>query len=272
MKLTHDNYFTHENTYLTSSKIRDFLKSREYFYKKHKEHSIEKETTDAMVEGSMVDDFLTRGEEYFHQNYKVVSRRNKKNPPTGYTEVTQAMWENAINRAQKVARCGAYQEIAKHEKQVLLQYEIKSFKQFPGLAGILDFLHINKKRKEAIITDLKTSQTIDPIKYSYKAIDFGYDIQLANYGWLVHELFDIPYQNIKYQHIVVEKDVDKIHKVGTFIFDNDLIDVVRKELKHIVKTIDDCDDWTDGDVLWEEAFIITDKEKINQRMMGVLPN
>lgn len=262
MQLTPTNYHSKENKYLTSSKLRDFLTSKEYFKKMHITHKLEKETTDAMIEGSMVDDLLTRGKKHFYSHYTPVERRNKKNPPQDYVEVTQTMWDNALNRAKKLTECSAYKQIEHYEKQVILQLEKPSKnKLFEGAAAMLDFLYVDKRGEVADIVDLKTARTIEPLKYNYDALSHGYDIQLAWYGWLVHELHGIPYNKITYKHLVVEKDVYNINKVGTFIFDRYHIDVLREELMQIMEEIFACKDWKDKDATWEDAHTIINLHK-----------
>ena len=78
MKLTHNNYFTTENNYLSNSKIRDFLKDPDYFYKRHVTGEITFEPTPSMKIGSAVDLYLTGSPAAFRKAYqeKVLKKDN----------------------------------------------------------------------------------------------------------------------------------------------------------------------------------------------------
>lgn len=225
MVLTKNNYFTPENQYLTNSKLKDYLKSKEYFYEKHVKHSVEKKETPALVLGSMVDDIVTCGWKTFEKNYKVVTRRNLKNPPKAYTEVTQAVWDEAVEIGTKVRKSQAFKDLKGFRRQVLLKYNEK-IGLFKGLAGLLDFLKI--EGNIATIVDLKTSNTCHPKKYLYHSFDYGYFWQLAFYAKLV--LLNYEEVNIvRCYHVVVEKDADKIYPMNVFEFSQ--VNIAQEMLK-----------------------------------------
>lgn len=263
-KITHKTYFTKRNKYLSNSKVGDFNKSKAYFKRKHILGKVEKKESPALLLGSMVDTYLTEGPAKFRQLFVPVARRSLKNPPTGYTEVTQAVYDQGLAIATKVASTKAFKDLKKYKKQVILQHDIKDFSQFPGIAGMLDFLLVDMKNKKAHIRDLKTSKTADMRKYFWHAIGFGYHRQMAMYGWLVSETFGIPRENITYGHLVVEKDPDAIYKVVTFMFDTAFITTCMDKLKEKVYQIDAETRWLDDEVTWENAYIINEKGSYEQ--------
>jgi len=269
MKLNKENYYTPANNFLTSSKTRDYLKSPEYFFQKHVLNSIEQKKSDALLEGRMLDTLLTEGEDVFEYNFRPVERRSLKNPPTGYTEVTQTMYDACLQRAEKVKKTQAYKDLSLYKKQVILEKEFQNFgKRFAGIAGMLDFLHVDEQKKYAVIIDLKTSTTVDPMKYYWHAIGYGYELQMAWYGWLVHEVYGIDYNAIEYGHLVIEKDTDGINRVGTFFFDKDLIMAKRNMLEDLAYEIAHQENFKDKDVTWEGAAYLGSFSKPGAVMMN----
>lgn len=257
MQLTEENYFTPENNFLTSSKVKDYIKSPEYFFEKHILGIVEQKRSDALLEGKMLDTLLTKGQDVFEFLFRVVERRSLKNPPTDHTEVTQTMYNACLQRAAKLRATTAFRDLTTHKTQVILQKELPNLgKRFVGIAGMLDFLHLDVVNNLAIITDLKTSVTVDPTKYYWHSINYGYDIQMAWYGWLIHEVHGIDYHNIQYRHLVIEKDPDGIGKVGTFTFNNDFIDLKREMLQSLVVEIGNRETFKNKDVTWDNATIL----------------
>jgi len=230
MRLTKKNYFTLENQYISSSKLKDFAKSKEYFYNKHVRGSVERKVTPAMTLGSMVDVYVTAGPKKMGDLYHVVARRDLKNPPTGYTEVTQSVWDEALAIGKKVRASAAFKELKGYRKQVLLKVD-EPIGRFPGMCGVLDFLMVNGS--EATIVDLKTSSTIDPKRYFWQCMDYGYDIQMEFYNNLVRKKYP-EVQTVRCLHLVVEKDPDKIHRIATFHFSTHLLNDARIKVEKLL--------------------------------------
>jgi hypothetical protein len=235
MKLTTKNYHSEKNKCLTSSKIKDYLLDERYFFDKHVLRIVEPEKTDAMLIGSMVDEALSFGVKSMKRKYVPVARRGKESVGRK-TEVTQAMFDSAMNMIQSVMTTSAYKELDAFERQVILTADIPKSKYFDSkLAGMLDFLKVEENR--AVIVDLKTSSTVDPKKYYYHSKDFGYWMQAATYSFLVCATYNIPLENIEFYHLVVEKDMKGIHKVRTFKFDPKGIAWMVGELHKIIGEI-----------------------------------
>ena len=120
-----NNYFTTKNKYISNSRIGDFLKDKNYFYKKHITGEIENKKTPAMEIGSAVDCWLTQGKEIFKKNYKMVVRKNSKNPPADYIELNETNYNNICNMCEKVEKQKAFQDLKDYKTQVILHNNIK---------------------------------------------------------------------------------------------------------------------------------------------------
>jgi hypothetical protein len=251
MTLTLQNYFTPDNKYLTNSKIGDYLKSPNYFYRKHILHEIEKPTTTAMVMGSAVDFLLAQ--EGNKPEYRVVERRNLKNPPTDYIEVNQAQYDEIFEVADAVSKTSVFTDIDKtYEKQVILKQDVKIGEHFVGLAGIPDYIKITDD--EIIIIDLKTARTTDPRKYYYHSQEFGYYRQQAHYQMLAQKMY--PGRKCVSYHLVVDKLKD-IYNVVLFKLDQREIERAKSVLSQIVEEIKLRTDYSRPNLTWNDAIKLT---------------
>ena len=249
--LTLANYFTSDNKYLTNSKIGDYLKSPNYFYRKNILHEIEQPTTSAMLMGSAVDYLLAQDGE--KPKYVVVERRNLKNPPTDYIEVNQAQYNEIFEVADAVANTEVFKDIDKtFEKQVILKQDVKIGEHFVGLAGIPDYIKITDD--EIIIVDLKTARTTDPRKYYYHCLEFGYFRQQAHYQMLAEKMF--PGRKCTSYHLVVDKLKD-IYNVVLFKLDQRQVEIAKNELILIVEEIKNRKDFNKPNITWSDAITLS---------------
>ena len=253
MKLTKANYFTSKNKYLSNSKINDWLKDKEYFYKRHISNEIDKEETPSLRLGKAVDYYVFDGPAKFAKKYKMVARRSKE-PEKRIIELPTAEYQEVIEMGQKINRQDAMKEVKKwYKTQVILQNDL-DLGHFTGICGILDALYIDKNKEKAIIMDLKTSKEILPKKYFWHCIKYNYIRQLAMYSILVEKNYGIT--DIEYQHLVMEKDPDGIYNCQTFVFEKDLI---KKEVENIWKLLEEIKRETKflpRNVGWKDAVMI----------------
>lgn len=259
MKLTSSNYFTNANRYLSNSKISDYLKSKEYCYKKNILGTIEKKETAALVIGSAVDLWLTKGRQYFEKQYIRMARKNSKLDPK-LIQLTEREYDEVVDICEAVEKTKAYKQIKRYKKQNILQLDM-DLGVFEGICGIPDFYNIDKLGNCEIV-DLKTSQTIDNIKYYYHAKDYGYFRQQAMYQILLKELHP-EIETIVSKHLVVEKDPDKIYKVATFTLDQDEIDFEKENLMDLFMEIKKEKNWKDKETTWEDAIELKNPKKPN---------
>jgi hypothetical protein len=266
-KLTAKNYHQ-PNKYLTTSKIKDFIIDERYFYEKHVLHTVEEEKTDAMTTGSMVDVLVMYGSRRFRRDFKIAARRNKADPPAKYTEVTQAMYDEAVRMAGRVMETKAYKELDKFERQVVLTMPLGTYMQdnglFCGFSGMLDFLKVDYEGEKAVratIVDLKTAKTIHPIRYYWQTEEFLYWLQAASYVRLVSYNHTIPLSAIDFYHLAVEKDPKDLHHVATFKFDMDKIMENLMHLDRLSELICTKKEFVRRDVSFDDAFILRGQAK-----------
>jgi hypothetical protein len=257
MKLTLSNYYTDENRYLSNSKISDYLKSPNYFYRKHILHEINSKGSEAFVIGSGVDYLLAQDDK--KPKYVVVERRNLKNPPEGIVEVNQSQYDDIFDIADAVAETDVYKDIDKNfKKQVILTEDFKIGDHFIGLCGLPDFIKVTDK--EIIILDLKTSRTTDPRKYFWHCKEYGYFRQQAMYQYLASVKYGAD-KEISSYHLVVEKTKD-IYDVKLFKLDQKEID---KETVTLYKAFDDIarrKDWSRPNIKWSDTIELTNPSEI----------
>lgn len=227
-KLTKKNYYQTNNGWLTNSKINDWLKDKCYFYRKNILGTVPPKKTDAMLIGSAVDEWLTKGRKSFDKKYKLVSRRTSGND----YELNQTQYDHIVKMCEKIEIQDAYKSLKKHKKQVILSYPLELGRHFAGIAGMPDFLKINGNH--ANIVDLKTSAEMDSInKYHWHCENFGYYRQAAMYSLLVYLNYP-EITDIICNHLVVEKDSDGIYNVFTYILSDDRI---KFEINKILNTL-----------------------------------
>lgn len=255
MKLTKNNYYT-VNPYLTNSKITDWLKDKNYFYRKHVLGEIVSEPTDAMIIGSATDCWLTESEEKFRKLYVPVARRNLKNPPKGHTEVSQTMFEQIEAMSRRVEDTTFYKEVKrkKFTSQKILQYDVDLGKHFKGIAGIPDWFKVDKKKKQAVIVDLKTASSIDPYKYHFHCEEYGYYRQQAMYRILLRKLYGVV--KIENYHLVIGKDSDKIYSVEAFRMGDERLNEEEKLIKSTLEEIAQETEFAPKDVSFNTAIEI----------------
>lgn len=254
MKLTLKNYHTPKNKYLSVSKIKDFQLDKRYFYDKHIAHTIETEKTDALIIGSAVDTLLLHGNTAFNKSFKVVERRNRQNPPDNYTELNPGQYKEVLTIVEKVRATTAYQELNDFNRQVILTEERPIGKYFKGLCGMLDLLKVSGTK--AIIVDLKTSNTIDPLKYYYHCVDYAYFLQAAMYRHLV-KLNNPKVKTVEFFHLTVEKDNNNIYHVQTFKFDDKIIDNYWKKLSSLIMDVSVEEKFLPMDTNFKDTILIT---------------
>lgn len=235
--LTKENYFSLNNGYLTNSKIGDFLKCPEYFYKKHITGEIGRTETSALKIGKGVDELLTQDQintAFFvkgDMRTKVGKEEAEEKEKEGYTLLTKAEYESMMALAIAVERTDAYKQLKDFTRQEILSVEMELGELFHGIAGIPDFYKYDSVLKKCIIVDLKTSNEIEQKPYYYHCINFGYFRQMAMYSILLKAKFpDII--DFEYYHLVVDKTKD-INHVKTF-------QLINNEVEDEIKYLKDC--------------------------------
>ena len=240
MKLTSKNYYTTKNNYLTSSKLKDYLKDPYYFYQKHITHEItEILDTPSVRIGQAADCYLTRGASVFNNTFqqKVTKKENpdlfeyQKTVPDNL--LTQAEYERAIGIIDAVKSTTLYKDIKKNFKaQQILQHDMP-LGLLKGIAGMLDWLRIDGER--AMIIDLKTTSDASEKKFRYQMLDLNYYLQQAVYQMLVH----LNYPEIKEckSYILAVENNGPVYGMNIFEIDQAVIDLEKSFVSSLIQKI-----------------------------------
>ena len=205
------DYYKQGNRLLTRSKILDYLKSPEYFYRKHIECSIEQESSDVFLIGGVVDELLTEDKSkrvyQGHDEEGKAKRRTEKlveeYEAKGITLITETMEEEILNIAMAVEKCSAWKIIKeKGTFQAVISVGLPKNEHFDILAGRPDFYWI--EGDTCYLGDLKTTKSIEPIRYYYNSLSYKYHWQMAIYGKLIRDVYP-EVKKIIYRHIQLRK-------------------------------------------------------------------
>jgi len=209
-----DTYITKNKGYLTSHKLKEFIRCPFCFKKKHIDvmPSPRQETLDYFVIGQAFDDYMTYGEDAYKNKYEVVTRRGGESEKQQLTKL-QGDTINALARAY-----GMNPFFSPSIKKKVLEGEIFDLQ----VRGELDHFI----EEENIIVDIKTTANLakfDPMSYIY---------QMSFYHLLMEE---IEGKKCTARLYVCEKDVS-IPKSLCFEFTQDTLMEGRKTVLHdIVK-------------------------------------
>ena len=227
MNLTHENYHTLENRCLTGSRIGDYNKCPKYFFERHVTGERPGLMTDAIIIGSAVDTWLSEGKEAFQKLFLAVPRRNKKNPPVGYTEITNAMFDEIVSICQVAEEQPAFQELASHKSQEIIQCDWELGDHFNGISFIPDWYTIDEET--CIITDLKTANNAEFTKYFYHCLDFGYFDQMAIATIILRKIHP-EIKHFVYRHFIIEKNPNVVPVPYVYFLDNDRVEAAANVL------------------------------------------
>jgi len=265
-KLTPKTYFSKKNTALSNSKINDFLKSKNYFYRKHILHTVTRKNTPNMKIGSTVDAIVSGTTPEY--TCKVLKRDNpelfeeqKGMDPDFF--ITESQMEEALAHAQNIMKTPAYKWYKKNKAkfQVVLQgeYTTESGNVLP-LCGMADVI-VSSIKGTVYIDDFKVvsyMKLTTPDKWKFNCYDFGYFRQLAFYAYLYKQSTK-DQRNIVCRHMVSTKVDEDLYKVYLFTIGDDILEQAFEEIEQSLEKIDkviESNDWDDDPVLWDTAHAI----------------
>jgi hypothetical protein len=178
-----DPYIEKNRGFITSSKIKEFIRCQRCFKLKYIDEvpdpteAEEFEERDHFLIGQAIDDYITKGDEEFNKQYRVVARRNKKAADAaGVIELTNTHWRTVKAAADEFYANTLFQHKVKKEVIEL---------EFGGLKIRAELDDINHEQEK--ILDLKSTAnilTFDPEDY----LD-----QMTVYNWLVEEKYGKKY-------------------------------------------------------------------------------
>lgn len=253
-KLTLATYFDPKRPHMSVSQINDYIKSPEYFYKKHVAKSIpRKPPTSPMKVGSYVDACLT--------NPKVSKKYQQKFERTCYAKDDRGTYdeETAIIEAQKSLgdeyvltdtewtkgtqlvefiksqpfwQMGLKESIMQQPMEMTVKTALSSL-LLCGLPDRMDWETGPEGTKCLHIQDLKMSsfiKTSTPAKWFYNAREMGYIRQFAMYRMLACATFGITRERVRFSHAVGIWHEDGLVDAKLYTFPKYEIDKAEKEI------------------------------------------
>jgi hypothetical protein len=260
MQLNHDNYHSLENRYLTRSRVMDYLKCPRFFYQLHIEGSKKRKEKDVWNIGSAVDAWVTKSKAEFMSKFVLVARRNRKNPPKDYTELTQAQWDTAVEICEVLQDQPAIKDLASHNSQDIIHIDMPIGEHFVGLSAIPDWYIIDDTT--CIITDLKTAnKPHDKRSYHYTCMDLGYYKQFAIETIIFKKLY--PHlTDFVYRHVGCDKD-DDVKRPFIYYVNNECVEIEeRKLIREIIPMIAAETAFLPKMITWDTAETVGDPETL----------
>lgn len=263
--MTIEKYFSKANKAISNSKVSDFLKSKEYYFKKHKDHSLVEEPTDAMQLGHMIDLAFTEG------SVKSLAKRYtvkvlKKDDPDAFAAqkgmdperlVTETTWNKAVGMSEAILREPFFAWYAgkKSETQTPLFGKIIDGDLSVDICGLPD--RVTEDGDTIYIDDLKTSapgSMRSAKSWFYHCQDFGYFRQLAVYSYLKKRLK--PNKKIVCRHIVVSSQLEGRYQVQLYVIPESLLIPAFYEFGTTALDIARETEWKDEPITWSSAVTL----------------
>jgi len=240
--------------------IGDYLKSPEYYKKKHVDKLIPPHETSQMQLGSAVDCIVTEGMSEFNKRYalKVLKRDApelfEENKSSNKVILSEENWLKAGKMAEVAMRQPAYQWLVKNKcvMQPILQGEIDGIK----VKGRPDFLTVIGDT--AYIDDLKTTSSVNEKKYMFHSFEFGYFRQACMYKELVLQSYPAV-RLVVNRHLVITRGTD-IYDVEVFLLDGNRVNKEMITIKLVLEQIK-RENFEPKLRKWEDARVIgTEKQ------------
>lgn len=262
--LNNDTYFSPERPHLSNSQISDYLKSPEYYYRRHVEKSLSGPSSVSLRFGSIVDAILS-GEKHPYE-VRVLKRDDPERFEIQKTMdddcfVSETVLKDAEAMAHYIKKQNFWHEYSDGvQRQVILEGKIGQTK----VCGKLDILDVSADGKTAYVDDLKTAQAFKARSkdaWIRTCFDYGYLRQLAFYRELVKQNYKTV-EKIVCRHIVGSKIEDGLYKVQLFTFSDHLLDTAMNEVVEAVREIQ-LGHFTDPLISWSSATHVVGVSEIN---------
>lgn len=265
-QLTDQTYYAANNGYLTSSKLKDYLKDPWFFYRRHILGDLPFEKTPSMKIGSAVDCWLTESRAAFISKYeqKVLKSEDKLVYETqkGMDEeylLTENEMTKVIAICEACERTSLWQEI-KADKAWVFQAILKLDKKggmgkfFHGVSGKPDLYKIDASGTRATIIDIKTANDINPRRFAYICQDFGYFFQQAYYQSLLQAI-NPKIKQIDSYLLALETD-SYLNRVTFFKLNQATIDLEKVEIARLIDEISKIKKFKPTDTSWDDIVEI----------------
>jgi len=267
--ITKENYFELNNKGLSQSKIKDYLKCPNYFYRKHILGTIEKEDKECFKIGSTVDDILTEKDSV--DNYAVFEgdRRTKEGKydyqnllDAGKKIITEQQYSDIINISDAVINTSAYKQLSTYYFQEIIEVpSINLGEHFDCLYGKIDCYEI-KEDGVCILVDIKTTMTVDDRQFFYKAQGYGYFKQMWFYAYLLKSKYP-EIKSFKFYHLAAE--TTEPYRVKLYEIPEEYINREEDEMLETIKKIAEDKTFAKQDASFERPTRLLDpKDKYNE--------
>jgi hypothetical protein len=270
IKLTKENYFSPQNTAISSTKVRDFLKSKELYYKRYVTKELPYDITPSITLGQLVDSVIERGSlEEFKKTYtvSVLKRDNaelfeKQKTMDPDKILTPDTYARVVAISDKILRSPFYNWYRNRSSQfqVPLQKHIVTKDSEFDICGMIDVLTIEPHT--IYIDDLKTTNSSSirsPMHWAYHVRDYAYDRQMAVYRALVKEMYPSA-ERIICRHFVVSTSKADMFPIKLYEFRSEQLDKPLEEFMQAAYAITKEQRWIDPLPSWDHTESIPDIE------------
>lgn len=259
--LTHETYYTPSNTAISNSKVGDYLKSKEFYFRKHVAHEISTTTTAAMKIGKIVDALVT-GEPLPYQA-KVLKKDNpelfaRQKDMDEDSFVSQGQWEEAQQRAQAITKEPFYQWYMdnKAEFQVILEGTVEDMLDEIPVCGMADV--VTETADTIYLDDIKSvawTKCRTATHWYWNCVSMGYFRQMAVYAQLLigQGRLKIGEKKLVVRHVVVSKESENLYRVKLFIIPNEILIPYWEQFADTVRAISHEKFYLDPPIAWPDA-------------------
>lgn len=268
--LTKENYFSPENTAISSSKVRDFLRSKELYYKRHISHELQPEETPSLLLGRLVDACIERGSfDWFKETYSVAVLKRDNAELFEYQKANPEFVISADTYARVIGMCDKIFRSPFFEfYNPIVNPGIKVYQQIPlwtaidayNICGMIDMLTIKNEdgKRVAYIDDLKTtnaSSLRSAKHWAWHALDYGYHRQMACYRLLVQSAYP-EVDEIVCRHFVIGTSKADNYPIQLYKFTDAMLDRGEKEFITVAHQISIEQEFIDKLPSWDDAVEI----------------
>jgi len=248
MNLTYATYHTPENTAITNSKVRDFLRSKEFYKAKHIDRTVPDSMTPSMMLGSVVDcvfNGFALGDEFTRE----------KGDGSGKPYVQPAVWSKGIEIGEFLTRQGFFRwyDGKRCDVQVPLWTDVTQNGQSFTIASLPDRLTYHKGT--VYVDDLKTTRNSDietPERWYWKCVRSGYFRQFGAMAECVAQKFPEATGAV-FRHIAVGTTKEGTWPVKLYTVPLPLVAVGASEFMDAAALITAEREWNDPPIVWESA-------------------
>lgn len=241
-KLHQNNYHNSARPHLSNSQISDYLRSPDYYYKKHVLGEIEDDIAGrkSIQRGQLVDSMLT---ENSTEPYQVKALR--RDDPKLYEEqkqmnpdhlVTQSTWDEAEQIATDVAETEAWHELLDIGKPPVFQEILEGQVLNTQICGMADM--IKEFDDTLALIDLKTTTNRTMDYWEKTCFERGYVRQLALYRDMLANEYGMKVTDIHCYHLVAAYVCEGLTRIEVFKFSHTTLNKAMWEIVDLIEKIE----------------------------------